>query len=441
MAVLSSHRFFGTSKVSATAIVVVLLTTIIATYTTSDSNTMNMVFAWQPSSSFSFSGNRPTTSNARKTKGTVTRTSIIGTGSTISKAPTSTPTITPTMTQPSSSSLNAVSSSFSPFGNYRPRSNTRTASKDLITRTSIIGTGSTISKASSKPNVRQTSTTQSSLSSSKVSSSFSPFGHYKSSSIARTRATKDLITRTSVIGTGRSTISSTSKSSTPSFEPIPSSSSSSSLKAFASSFSPSSIIDTGSTSTTITSSTPFINSIDEASQILSKWDEQFVGANPSSFDSNKLYDNINSINNDYLYTLLPDAVRYLNMVATKQYEEVGKGRVILGVCANNAADGTRALKSWVTELQLPRGLLYGLDENGVPKKNIGNSNGLYLKYNSLYAKKRKSKKTKGVAIAAIERKPGDVLASSYSGKYRGVYFQVELKDQTFRQYLLPANLF
>lgn len=94
-----------------------------------------------------------------------------------------------------------------------------------------------------------------------------------------------------------------------------------------------------------------------------------MGANPSSFDSNKLYDNINSINNDYLYTLLPDAVRYLNMVATKQYEEVGKGRVILGVCANNAADGTRALKSWVTELQLPRGLLY--EKMGKRTKKVG----------------------------------------------------------------------
>jgi len=224
----------------------------------------------------------------------------------------------------------------------------------------------------------------------------------------------------------------------------------------------------------ITSSTPFINSIEEATNILSKWDAQFVGGSndpSSSFDSNKLYENIHSINNDYLYTLLPDAVRYLNMVATKQYNEVTKGRVILGICANNAADGTQALKSWVHALQLPRGLLYGLGDDGVPvldggggqgmlgKKNGTTNNntqqGIYLKYNSLYAQKKNHKnkmlQLQSVAAShAIEqqqrhRQPGDVLASAYAGKYRGVYFQIELPGHhtphTFRPYLLPANIF
>jgi len=151
------------------------------------------------------------------------------------------------------------------------------------------------------------------------------------------------------------------------------------------------------------------------------------------------------------------------MVATKQYNEVTKGRVILGICANNAADGTQALKSWVNELQLPRGLLYGLGDDGVPVLGGGqgmmgnngtNHQGIYLKYNSLYAQKKnhKNKMLQMQSVAAshaIEqqqrhRQPGDVLASAYAGKYRGVYFQIELPGHTahtFRPYLLPANIF
>jgi hypothetical protein len=38
-------------------------------------------------------------------------------------------------------------------------------------------------------------------------------------------------------------------------------------------------------------------------------------------------------------------------------------------------------------------------------------------------------------------KPGDALLEPYDGNYRGVYFQAELADGEFRQYLMPFNTF
>ena len=40
-------------------------------------------------------------------------------------------------------------------------------------------------------------------------------------------------------------------------------------------------------------------------------------------------------------------------------------RVMLGICAPDAAAGLAALKAWVTDLGLPRGKLHGLDIDGV----------------------------------------------------------------------------
>jgi len=38
-------------------------------------------------------------------------------------------------------------------------------------------------------------------------------------------------------------------------------------------------------------------------------------------------------------------------------------------------------------------------------------------------------------------KPGDAMLEEYDGDYRGVYFQVELSDGEFRQYLVPLDIF
>ena len=221
-----------------------------------------------------------------------------------------------------------------------------------------------------------------------------------------------------------------------------------------------------------------VSSIAEASGILSQWDAQFLGATPQRVNSNT-HDPLlrHSPQQQELYALLPEAVQYLNFVAAEQQQK--QHRCILGICAETAEEGVQALSSWVTALQLPRGLVFGLDHDGVPittstdenKNNTNNKKkqerGIYLKYNSSFAKPRRRKQRKTTSPPTRRRKrtttshttdpdeeqpqpprpqqrdyqPGDVLASPYAGKYRGVYFQIELQDRTFRQYLLPANIF
>lgn len=135
---------------------------------------------------------------------------------------------------------------------------------------------------------------------------------------------------------------------------------------------------------------------------------------------------------------LPAAILLCNQMATDEREQDSTtGRVMLGICAASAAQGIATLKSWVTALSLPRGLLHGMDKDGVP---IDLDGAVYIKYNSggvyTFADIRKS----GLGFDALW-KPGDALLEPYDGKYRGVYFQVELEDQVFRQFLVPMNVF
>lgn len=110
---------------------------------------------------------------------------------------------------------------------------------------------------------------------------------------------------------------------------------------------------------------------------------------------------------------------------------------MLGICASSVQEGIATLKSWVANLNLPRGLLHGMDIDGVPLTIDG---AVYIKYNSggvyTFADIRKSQK----GFDALW-KPGDAMLELYEGKYRGVYYQVELKDATFRQFLVPCDIF
>jgi hypothetical protein len=110
---------------------------------------------------------------------------------------------------------------------------------------------------------------------------------------------------------------------------------------------------------------------------------------------------------------------------------------MLGICASNIEEGVGALKSWVTNLQLPRGLLHGMDKDGVPLEFEG---GVYIKYNSGGVYTFEDIRKSGLGFDALW-KPGDAMLESYDGTYRGVYFQVELLDGEFRQYLVPLDLF
>lgn len=57
------------------------------------------------------------------------------------------------------------------------------------------------------------------------------------------------------------------------------------------------------------------------------------------------------------------------------------GRVMLGICASDADAGVAALKGWVGGLALPKGVLHGMDVNGVPI-DMSTFGAVYLKYNS-----------------------------------------------------------
>jgi Domain of unknown function (DUF1824) len=169
-----------------------------------------------------------------------------------------------------------------------------------------------------------------------------------------------------------------------------------------------------------------VASIQGASEILQTWD---------TFSNSDI-----SGDNDVSHekSILLDAVRLLNAAASQERaQDSTTGRCMLGICASSIQEGVGALKSWVTSLQLPRGLLHGMDQDGAPLDIDG---GVYIKYNSggvyTFADIRKS----GTGFESLW-KPGDAMLEPYDGSFRGVYFQVELSDGEFRQYLLPLDTF
>jgi Domain of unknown function (DUF1824) len=167
---------------------------------------------------------------------------------------------------------------------------------------------------------------------------------------------------------------------------------------------------------------------EKATELLSEWDRLYnadVNA-PNDQDCNGRRGRI------------PAAVRLLNDIAIQERaRDSTKGRVMLGICASTSYQGLAALKAWVDALDLPRGLLHGMDKDGVPLEIEG---GVYIKYNTggsiTFSEIRRS----GVGFDALW-KPGDALLEPYDGTFRGVYFQVELSDDVFRQYLVPLDTF
>lgn len=177
---------------------------------------------------------------------------------------------------------------------------------------------------------------------------------------------------------------------------------------------------------------PQITSIADASLLLQEWDKFYNTEMTGTplFTTPQISSNLK----DYL----PEAVRLLSEAATAERDkDPATGRCMLGICAPSLAEGITTLKAWVTSLQLPRGLLHGADKDGVQLELKG---GVYIKYNSggvyTFADIRKS----GLGFDALW-KPGDALVEEYDGAYRGVYFQVELSDGEFRQFLVPLDTF
>ena len=183
---------------------------------------------------------------------------------------------------------------------------------------------------------------------------------------------------------------------------------------------------------------PRIESIEDASLLLQEWDKFYSSTPNSSAKEQQQPLLFMTPQESQLRQFLPQAVRFLSeQAANERNQDSTKGRCMLGICASSLEEGIFTLKSWVTTLQLPRGLLHGADVDGVHMKLDG---GVYIKYNSggvyTFADIRKS----GLGFDAIW-KPGDALMEPYDGTYRGVYFQVELSDGEFRQYQVPLDTF
>jgi hypothetical protein len=176
-----------------------------------------------------------------------------------------------------------------------------------------------------------------------------------------------------------------------------------------------------------------MTSIDDATFLLQKWDTAYNKEEGSA-------DKIEALLQEQKASLhqLADAVKLLSQqAAIERQADPTVGRCMLGICASSVQEGIATLKAWVAALQLPRGLLHGMDKDGIPLDIQG---AVYIKYNSggvyTFTDIRKS----GMGFDALW-KPGDALLEEYDGSYRGVYFQVELTDQQFRQFLVPLALF
>lgn len=171
-----------------------------------------------------------------------------------------------------------------------------------------------------------------------------------------------------------------------------------------------------------------ITTVQEASKILSDWDKHYNAEVNAELNTNA---DIESTRD-----LMIDSVRLLSAAAAQERDQdLTTGRCMLGICASSTEEGVATLKSWVTALDLPRGLLHGMDEDGVPLQIDG---GAYIKYKSGGSLTFSAIRNSGVGFDALW-KPGDCMLESYDGTYRGVYFQVDLSDGEFRQYLLPLN--
>jgi len=117
-----------------------------------------------------------------------------------------------------------------------------------------------------------------------------------------------------------------------------------------------------------------------------------------------------------------------------------KGRVMMGFCAENALEGLGGLRSWVTALGLPRGMLHGMDVDGVPiaPEELGS---VYVKFSTGGAMTFSEMRKSGLGFDALWR-PGDALLEPYDGDFRGVYLNFELADGVFSQFgVLPTDLF
>ena len=136
-------------------------------------------------------------------------------------------------------------------------------------------------------------------------------------------------------------------------------------------------------------------------------------------------------------TTLKRAVLTLAKLAHSQRDaDSSRGRIALGFCATGAPEALAGLRSWVAALALPRGVIRGMDIDGVPIP-IEELGSVYVKYSTGSAVRGRGRESDTVLW-----QPGDAVLEGYAGDFRGIYFSVELGDGMFRQFgVLPGDLF
>eukprot|EP00978_Attheya_sp_CCMP212_P015180 scaffold39095_cov48-Attheya_sp.AAC.5 len=145
-------------------------------------------------------------------------------------------------------------------------------------------------------------------------------------------------------------------------------------------------------------------SVKDATSLLQRYDKMMANLKVAPEQDEDLENGLSK-------TELRMAVLTLNEAAARERNEnfvpgegAGGGRVIMGICASNIQEGLTTLKAWTGGLELPKGLLHGMDVDGVPIQLDGP---VYLKYNTGGSATFESLRKSGMGFGGLWR-PGDV---------------------------------
>ncbi|KAL7529839.1 hypothetical protein ACHAXR_003187 [Thalassiosira sp. AJA248-18] len=103
---------------------------------------------------------------------------------------------------------------------------------------------------------------------------------------------------------------------------------------------------------------------------------------------------------------LQNAIRTLIYQAHSERSlDSSKGRIMLGFCVSNAPETLSGLKTWVTNIELPRGMLHGMDVDSVPIP-VEELGPVYVKYSTEGAMKWREMRKSGRGFDALWRPGG-----------------------------------
>jgi hypothetical protein len=192
----------------------------------------------------------------------------------------------------------------------------------------------------------------------------------------------------------------------------------------------------------ITETSPEIAAATQTLQTYDTSQQQFIASDGNQGMGGGLsaYNHICSLDKSSRESLQKAVITLVNQAHKERDVDSSQGRIMLGICASNAPEALGGLKSYVTSLALPRGMLHGMDVDGVPIP-IEDLGSVYIKYSTGGAATFSEIRKSGRGFDALWR-PGDALLETYDGDFRGIYLNVELADGVFRQFgVLPTDLF